>query len=222
LKRNQIVLSFDLDNTLIDNREGIVNSFKYALNKHKLPVLNKNELEKTIGIPLYEVFQNICDFDPNKLITAFREFYSKKGIFQGKLLSGIREKLEELKDHGFILGIITSKKQELAVRITKILDIFKYFEYIIGETDDVKSKLDPNLKKQLFQNYPINQFIVIGDHQKDKALAFNLKVPFIGVLTGNTSATELSERSQINDSRIIILNSVSDITPDIIYNLLKK
>ncbi len=44
-KNVDIILSFDLDNTLIDNREGIVSSFNYALNKFNLPELEKSEIE---------------------------------------------------------------------------------------------------------------------------------------------------------------------------------
>ena len=40
-KNKKIILSFDLDNTLINNREGIVASFNYALNKFNLPKLEK-------------------------------------------------------------------------------------------------------------------------------------------------------------------------------------
>ena len=54
-----IVLSFDMDFTLIDNREGIINSFKYALQKKNLPDMDDLELERTIGMPLTEVFSQI-------------------------------------------------------------------------------------------------------------------------------------------------------------------
>jgi phosphoglycolate phosphatase len=221
MKNSHIILSFDLDNTLINNREGIVNSFKYALKKYNLPELNRGDIEKTIGIPLFEVFQKISDLDPNELIIAFREYYTRKGIYQGKLLPHIKDKLEELSELGFTLGIITSKKQELAQRITEILGISKYFDYIIGETEEIKSKVDPNLKNHLLKIYPNYQFIIIGDHPKDKALAQNLGVPFIGVLTGNHSAEELSQKKAITGVKIKILYNVSEINLNIIYDLLK-
>jgi beta-phosphoglucomutase-like phosphatase (HAD superfamily) len=55
--RKKILLSFDLDNTLIDNREGIVNSFNYALKKYNLPALERNKIEKMIGTPLDDMFE---------------------------------------------------------------------------------------------------------------------------------------------------------------------
>ena len=57
--KKKIILSFDLDNTLINNRDGIVASFNYALNKYDLPKLEKSEIEMMIGIPLNEMFLKV-------------------------------------------------------------------------------------------------------------------------------------------------------------------
>jgi len=216
-KKNKIILIFDLDNKLIDNREGIVNSFNYALKKYNLPPLERSIIEKMIGTPLDDMFEEISDINPKKLSTAFREYYRKKGIYQAKLLPGVKRKLEQLSALGFILGIITSKKHEMAIRVVNSLGIYRYFEYILGESKEVKSKLDPNLKKLLLDTYPEAQFLIIGDHPKDKALAENLRAPFIGVLTGNHSAAELQQNSNI---RTQILSSVKEINPKIIYSLI--
>ncbi len=215
-KKKKIILSFDLDNTLIDNREGIVNSFNYALKKYNLPVLERNTIEKMIGTPLDDMFEKVSNVNPQKLSSAFREYYREKGIYQGNLLPGVREKLIEFKQHRFTLGVITSKRQELAVQITKILGIFKCFEYVIGESENVKSKLDPNLKKHLQNKYSEYSIVIIGDHPKDMALAENINAPFIGVLTGNHSAEELRRG---NAPKTLIMKSVKDLFPNLIYSL---
>ena len=43
---------FDLDGTLTDSSEGIINSIKYALEKNGYPVPDETELLKFIGPPL--------------------------------------------------------------------------------------------------------------------------------------------------------------------------
>jgi phosphoglycolate phosphatase len=216
IKDYKILLSFDLDNTLIDNREGIVNSYNYALKKYNLPTLERNQIEKMIGTPLDDMFEKVSNVNPKKLSTAFREYYREKGIYQAHLLPGVREKLEEFKQHSFTLGVITSKRQELAIQITKILGIFECFEYVIGESENVKSKLDPNLKKHLQNKYSEFNIVIIGDHPKDAALAENIGAPFIGVLTGNHSAEELRRR---NNPKTLIMKSVKDLFPNLIYSL---
>jgi len=177
-----IILSFDLDNTLINNRDGIAASFNYALNKYNLPLLEKSEIEYMIGTPLNEMFDNVVNYDTSKLVFAFREYYGNNGIYQANLLPGVKSKLKELFDLSYTLGIITSKKQEMAKRIIEILKIQKFFDYVIGETEDTKElgKLDPKLKLLLEKNYPKHYIIVIGDHPKDVMLSNNLNCPFIG------------------------------------------
>ena len=153
-KRNKIILSFDLDNTLIDNREGIVDSFNYALEKLTVPKIEKSEIKKMIGIPLNEMFASVSDQHKyhSELISAFREFYGKRGIYQATLLPGIKSKLKQLKDLSFTLGIITSKKQEMAKRVVEILQIQTYFDYVLGETEDRRElgKLDPKQNLLLY------------------------------------------------------------------------
>ena len=216
MKENpNIVLSFDLDFTLIDNREGILNSFKFAIKKNNLPEIKRYELEKTIGTPLNETFMKFFNLNPSPLISAFREYYGSKGIYQVKLFPGAKNKLKELKN-AFNLGVITSKKQEMAVKLLKFLEIDGYFDYIIGETDKIKSKTAPELINYLFANYGGYKFVVIGDHPYDKELAKMLDCPFIGVLTGNHTSEDLKIDGS---SAVIILDGISDITPDLIYSL---
>ncbi|MFW9947896.1 MAG: HAD family hydrolase [Candidatus Odinarchaeota archaeon] len=218
IERERIILSFDLDNTLINNKEGITASFNYALRKFNYSEIEQSKIEEMIGIPLNEMFIKVADLDPSKLSSAFREYYSSKGIYQSNLLPGVKKKLKELKKNKFILGIITSKKQEMAEKILEILKIKKYFDYILGETEERKElgKLDPKLKTILQDKYPGYNIIVIGDHPKDVLLSNNLNCPFIGVLTGHHSINQLRD---LKEGKWLVLNSIREITLKKIYSL---
>ncbi|MFX1375686.1 MAG: HAD family hydrolase [Promethearchaeota archaeon] len=216
-KSDNIILSFDLDYTLINNTKGIVNSFNFALREFNLPEVSKTIIQEMIGLPLNDMFVRFTESDPSKLSSKFRKYYSAKGIYQSKLLSGVKSKLKELKSSNFKLGIITSKKQSIAFKVIEFLKIDGFFEYIIGETEKIKSKLDPNLTQFLSRTYPESNFIVIGDHPKDAMLAKKLKCPFIGVLTGFHTANQLKYARE-NKSQTLIVKKVSKITLDMIYN----
>ncbi|GAH15430.1 unnamed protein product, partial [marine sediment metagenome] len=123
--------------------------------------------EKTIGMPLDDVFARISSLDSSILTSAFREYYSSEGIYQVRLFSGVKNKLKEL-GKSFILGVITSKKEEIAVKLLKYLKIDAFFDYILGESEDRKIKTDPKLKDYLFKKYLNYNFVIIGDHPKDR------------------------------------------------------
>ncbi|MFX0080474.1 MAG: HAD family hydrolase [Candidatus Hodarchaeota archaeon] len=218
--REEIVISFDLDYTLINNRKGIVNSFNYALRKFGLPEVNKTIIQHMIGLPLDDMFTRFTDLNTSKLSFAFREYYRTKGIYQSKLLSGVKNKLMQLKLHNFTLGVITSKKQSIAVQIAEHLKIDRFFDYILGETEIIKSKLDPNLIQILSKKYPKSKFLIIGDHPKDAMLAKFLGCPFIGVLTGFHTASQL-KKARENEILTLIVKKVKKITLDMIYSLCK-
>ncbi len=214
--RQKIILSFDLDFTLIDNREGIVNSFNYALKKYNLPQFDKAEIEKMIGTPLEKMFAKVTDLDPTPLCSAFREYYVFEGIFQVKVFPGVKVLLPKLNKWS-TLGVITSKKEEIAIKLLQYLKIAKYFDFILGETDQRKSKSDPKLTQYLLKKYEGYKFVIVGDHPYDKELAERLECPFIGVLTGKHSSKDLKS----NKARVktIILNNVYEITRQKIYAL---
>ena len=220
-KEEKIVISFDLDYTLINNKKGIVNSFNYALRKFNLPEVNKNIIHKMIGTPLNEMFTRFTEIEPSELSLAFREYYIAKGIYQSKLLSGSKSILKELKVHGFTLGVITSKKQNIARKITEYLEIESFFDFILGESDSIKSKLDPNLTNFLRATYPENKFIIIGDHPKDAMLAKNLNSLFIGVLTGFHSTHQLEQARNQKDQTIIV-KEIKKISVDMIKTFLQN
>jgi phosphoglycolate phosphatase len=218
IENQKTILSFDLDFTLINNKQGITNSFNYALKKFNLPKVKKTVIEKMIGIPLKEMFATLTELNPSDLSTAFRDYYKTEGIYQSKLLSGVKNKLKELKENEFTLGVVTSKKQDLAVKILQYLKIEKYFDYVIGETELIRSKVDPFLLKTPKEIYPRDKFIIIGDHPKDAMLAKGLKCPFIGVLTGFYDSNQLIQaRDDKNQTKII--KEVKFLTVDMVNSI---
>lgn len=102
MKKYDVIL-FDLDGTLTDSSPGIMNSIMYALKKYNISVKNTDDLRKFLGPPLHESFRDFYGFDDEKSMEAvgfYREYFSTKGLLENKVYSGIREMLEDLKEHG--------------------------------------------------------------------------------------------------------------------------
>ena len=63
---------FDLDGTLTDSKEGILNSLRYAFDKLGEPVPPESTLIKFIGPPLQDSFAGFCGFSAERAAEADR------------------------------------------------------------------------------------------------------------------------------------------------------
>ena len=112
---------FDLDGTLTDPAEGILNSIRHSLTYYpevKVPELET--LKKFIGPPLWESYVKYCRMDKQtaeEAVEHYREYFRPTGIFENKLYDGIPELLAKLKEAGVKVRLATSKTDVLARRI---------------------------------------------------------------------------------------------------------
>ena len=113
-------LLFDLDGTLTDSSEGIINSVLYALRKHHIVEDNHESLRAFIGPPLIDSFMQKYNVSQNKaeqMTTSYREYFSEKGIYENKLYDGISDMLRDLKANSFRCFLATSKPKVYAEKI---------------------------------------------------------------------------------------------------------
>lgn len=188
---------FDLDGTLTDSVLGITNSVKYALNKMNLPMLPDETLRKFVGPPLSYSFAYFCNIDEEmaqKAVTTYREYFSKKGLFENEVYEGIVEMLRDLKKHGWKLVVATSKPEIYSVQIMKHFQLDSYFEYIAGssmdETRNTKEKVIRYAMEQVGVKNP-QDVLMVGDREHDVIGAKACDIACLGVLWGYGSEEEL-------------------------------
>ncbi len=188
---------FDLDGTLTDSGEGIINSAVYALKKYNIDTKDRSELKKFIGPPLHDSFKMFYGFSEEESIQAvkyFREYYSEKGIFENRLYGGIAETLEEIKKSGRKIALATSKAEKFALRVLEHFDIEKYFDFIAGSIMDGRRSSKAEIISFVLNNCAVqdlSQAVMIGDREHDIYGAENAGIDSIGVLYGYGSKDEL-------------------------------
>ena len=105
---------FDLDGTLTDSKEGILNCIRYALEKLGEPVPGEAELLKFIGPPLQDSFQRFCGFSLERArlaVSTFRERYVPIGKFENAPAEGAAALCARLKQQGRTLAIASCKPE---------------------------------------------------------------------------------------------------------------
>ena len=129
---------FDLDGTLTDSGEGIMNCAKLALEHYGLPIPTEAELRTFVGPPLHESFIRfgVPAQEADNAIKIYRSRYIPIGKFENDPYPGIRELLEKLRDAGYSLFVATSKPETMSIEILEHFDLAKYFTIICGATMD--------------------------------------------------------------------------------------
>ena len=135
---------FDLDGTLSDSSQGIINSIIYALEKYDVNDYDMPLLRKFLGPPLHESFEKFMGVDKEKSLQAvklYREYFSSKGLFENEIYGGVSDLLQNLKENGKTLIVATSKPQLFTDRIMEHFNLAKYFDFIAGSNmDTTRSK----------------------------------------------------------------------------------
>ena len=189
---------FDLDGTIIEPEEGIVNSVSYALNKIGIKENTIGTLKKFIGPPLIDSFQAYYNLDiqkANKAVNYYREYFSKKGIKENSLYEGIDILLKELHLKKIKLFIATSKPTIFAKRILKDYKIDNLFQQIVGSNlDNTRKDKSEIINYVINENQlSINETVMIGDRCFDIIGANKNGIKSVGVTYGHGNEKELKD-----------------------------
>ena len=104
---------FDLDGTLTDSQDGILNSFKNVFIHFGLEIPDYQTLCTYIGPPLPFTFAEILGFSKEKTeesIKVFRNYYNERGYLENRVYQGIPQLLAALKANGFKLSVAFFEK----------------------------------------------------------------------------------------------------------------
>lgn len=188
---------FDLDGTLTDSQEGIMNSIEYALAYFGIQVEDRDLLRPWLGPPLKDSMMKYYGFDQEKALTGirqYREYFDKKGIFENKVYPGIEALLQNLQEQGYILMTATSKPEVAAKRILDHFNLSQYFYYVGGATLDESRVHKGDVIHYVLERSFINdlsEVIMVGDRENDIFGARQNGLESIGVLYGYGTLEEL-------------------------------
>ncbi|MCX8130572.1 MAG: HAD family hydrolase [Clostridia bacterium] len=208
---------FDLDGTITDSGEGIINSLKYTLKAYGINDYDENKLYKFLGPPLTESFMEILGFDELKALEAvekYREYFRDIGIFENKLYNGIESLLKSLVADGRKIILATSKAEVFAVRILEHFNISQYFFVAAGsELDGTRIKKSEVIRYALDKAgiVDLGNAVMVGDRMHDVIGARETGIDSIGVLYGYGNYEELN-----NAGASLIVETIDELRKSLI------
>ena len=183
----QKAILFDLDGTLTDSGEGIINCAALALRHFDLPVPNRETMRVFVGPPLHESFIKfgVPADQAEEAIRIYRSRYIPIGKFENTPYPGIAELLQKLKGQGHRLYVATSKPEQMSIEILEHFDLAKYFTLICGASLDLsRNSKDAVIAYLLRQAETDGEIVMVGDTAYDVLGAKMHGIPTIGVSWG--------------------------------------
>lgn len=193
------IIIFDLDGTITDSQEGIINSIHHSLARFHIEENDREKLKKFIGPPLRDSYKKHFGFDDvmaDRAIGLYREYYGTKGIYENALYGNILDLIRDLHGRGKRLLMASTKASFYMEKILEHFSIAPYFEAAAG------SNMDGTLtaKAELIQaalsriSYDLGAAIVmVGDRELDIAGAKKNGIDSIAVTYGYGTWEELEE-----------------------------
>lgn len=178
---------FDLDGTLTDSGEGIMNCAELALRHFCLEVPEREAMRVFVGPPLDKTFREfgVPADRTDEAIAVYRSRYTTLGMWENNPYPGVESLLQKLKSQGHRLFVATSKPEEMSKKILERFGLAGYFEQICGATlDGSRSKKEDVIAYLLRQTQGTEAAMMVGDTAYDVTGAAAHGIPTVGVSWG--------------------------------------
>jgi pyrophosphatase PpaX len=179
---------FDLDGTLIDSIGLIVDAMHHAFEGFTGTVPADSAWMAGIGTPLFKQLA-LYARSPEELELLREKYRAYQFIHHDNVIKeypGTTVVLENLHQRGLVMGIVTSKGDELARRGLELTGIAKYFPVVISADSVTKYKPEPEPVLLALKQLGVNadEALMMGDSPHDISSGNSAHVQTIGALWG--------------------------------------
>jgi phosphoglycolate phosphatase len=192
-------LLLDLDGTLVDTPQAIVDVMQATLAALGRPKAEPQAIRDTIGLPLPESLSLLLGTGPAGAAEAV-EIYRKlwhlhvTPRISQLLYPGVREGVAEWRQMGLRLAVVTGKSQEGADGTVALMGMTQQMEVVLGYNSVPRGKPAPDLALEALKRLALepDEALMIGDSELDIGMSVAAGVRAIAVTYGAQSAERLS------------------------------
>lgn len=187
---------FDLDGTLIDTNQLIIDSFRHTYKQHLNLEVEEQEILQYFGEPLITTLERYAPENAKELFDTYISYNESMHDSSVSLCCNIEQCLKQLKELGCELAVVTSKRSAMAYRGLELFDILKYFSVVVTVDDTTRHKPQPEpvLKALEKLGAKAQDALMIGDSIFDIQCAHNAGVKAVqvnwGAATGHQGEEE--------------------------------
>lgn len=186
------VALFDLDGTVLDTYAPILESMRYATKMVFGEALPDSKLVSMVGQPLVTQMQAFaaergCGSEVADELTRVYRKYNERDLDEKSFpFPGVPEAIASLKNAGFTVGVVTSKRAVLATKSLKAHGLFDAFACVNGAEDSTAHKPDPDPLLTAAKKLGVSpdRCVYVGDSPYDLQAAHAANMPCVGVTWG--------------------------------------
>lgn len=194
-----MIILFDLDGTLIDSTEAILESFAVAFKTFGSVVPDEALIKAEIGHPLDDMFATLgveaSEVDAH--VQAYKMHYQKISCAKTVLLPEAREAVELASQHA-VLGVVTTKTGKYSKELLEHMGLMRYFDVLVGREDveNPKPHPEPILKALSMLQSEKHVHWMIGDTPMDILAAKAANINCVAVTCGYADEAVLLEHTE--------------------------
>lgn len=161
---------FDLDGTIIDTNELIIQSFIHALRGTVPETFGRDQIIPYMGQTLKDQLRLFSGQDDvTALTTAYREYNQRMHDEMVSLFPDVAETAAELKRHGIKLGVVTTKMRQTTEMGLRLFGLFELMDVIVtlDDVEHAKPHPEPVLKAMAAIGSDPGRTLMVGDSTVD-------------------------------------------------------
>lgn len=195
--RNYDTVIFDLDGTLLNTLEDLKDGVNHVLKEHGYPQRTLEEVRQFVGNGIRRLMElavpeGVAGEMFEEVFEEFHTYYTAHCQIKTCAYDGILELLQELKEQGYALAIVSNKNQGAVSELNEIY--FKeWIETAIGQTDGIRKKPAPDTVLQALKMLGKEKetALYVGDSEVDFQTAENAGMDCVLVTWGFRTTEEL-------------------------------
>lgn len=199
------VVLFDLDGTVLDTHDAILDSMRFATQTVLKKTLPDEVLVAEVGQPLVTQMRTFAPDEKTaqELLVVYRSRNEKDLNKKTAPFAGIKELVCTLNEKGYTVAVVTSKREALATTSLKEFGLYDLFARVNGMESSAGHKPNPDPLIQAAKDLKVSleRCIYIGDSPFDIQAAHAAHIPCIGVTWGGFFGKEVLKAE--NPTRLV-------------------
>ncbi len=222
---NKKVIIFDLDGTLIDSSPDLALAINYMLKSLERETFTTDTIHYWVGNGAEmlvkralsgqrEIDENLDSTLVTQALKIFLDFYGKNLSIKTVTYPNVLKTLQQLKEYGYRLAIVTNKPVDFVKPILKALSLEELFELYLGGNSLQERKPHPMPLLHVCEtfNVTVEECVMVGDSKNDILSAHACNMQSIGVSYGYN----YGESINIYNPNVVF-DDFADILPTLIY-----